>query len=418
MRPLTGGHIVSQYLDIKNEEYKSFKSQIQDQINEARLETRELYAQLEQIKIKKRDNDLCHMAKDIPNLAKGRFNIKPLNVLKGHKNKIADFSWSQNSKKIISASQDGYIIIWDSETGLKKNAIPLESKWVLSSALSPTGKLAASAGLNNNCTIYRVPTTEPINQHIVAIFKGHTGYISGVEFIDEPQVVTSSGDMTCALWDINKSKRIREYSNHLGDVLALTVPKPVSGKTDTFASCGSDGYTYFWDTRSAAAIQHFAINERDVNCIQYFKDQNSIAIGNDEGTVVLFDMRADCPIASYSVNDPNSSRQKEHTFISSTELKWGSSSSSSPRTPISLFSHCFEDRGVVSLDFSISGRLMYACYINLGCIIWDTLKGEVVGTLEDQGQKFSGVRTSPDGLAICTGSWDQYLKLWSPKYMS
>lgn len=415
MRSLTTGNIVSQYLETPTEEYNSYKSQFQQQIDNARLETRSIYAQLDKIKTKKRDTDLFHVTQDIPKLDKTKLNIKPLMALKGHTNKIADFRWSSNSRRILSASQDGYMIIWESDTGLKKHAIPLESKWVLSAAISPSGRLAASAGLNNNCTIYKVPTTEIINQQIVAIFKGHTGYISDVDFIDEPQVVTSSGDMTCALWDINKSKRIREYSSHLGDVLSLSIPKTLQGKSNIFASCGSDGYTYFWDTRSPAATQHFAINERDVNCIQYFRDNNSIAIGNEDGVIILFDTRADCPIATYSINDRNSSRQKEQTYFATTELR-GSSSSSSPRTPISILSNCFEDRGVVSIDFSRSGRLMYACYINLGCIIWDTLKGDVVGTLEGQGPKISGIRASPDGLAICTGSWDQNLKLWSPKY--
>lgn len=417
MRPLTNGNVVSQYLESPTEEYNSCKSQIQQELDKARLETRDIYAQLDRIKTKKRDTDLFQMARDIPRIQRDQFNVKPYNVLKGHTNKIADFRWSNNSRRILSAGQDGYMIIWESDTGLKKHVIPLESKWVLATALSPSTRLAASAGLNNNCTIYKIPSTEIVNQQIVAIFKGHTGYISGVEFMDDTQVVTSSGDMTCALWDLSKSKRIREYSSHLGDVLSLCVPKTRQGKSDIFASCGSDGYTYFWDTRSPAAIQHFAINERDVNCIQYFSDNNSIALGNDEGMVILFDTRADCAIASYSINDRGSSRRKEQTYLETTDFR-SSSSSSSPRTPMSLLSNCFEDRGVVSIDFSVSGRLMYVCYINLGCIIWDTLKGEVVGTLEGHGSKIGAVRTSPDGLAICTGSWDQNLKLWSPKYMS
>jgi len=40
---------------------------------------------------------------------------------------------------------------------------------------------------------------------------GHTGYLSCCRFLDDNQIVTSSGDMTCALWDIETGQQVNTH---------------------------------------------------------------------------------------------------------------------------------------------------------------------------------------------------------------
>ena len=48
-------------------------------------------------------------------------------------------------------------------------------------------------------------------QSIQSIFKGHTAYISECEFIGSNSIVTASGDMTCALWDLDKRYQVSRF---------------------------------------------------------------------------------------------------------------------------------------------------------------------------------------------------------------
>ena len=191
-------HIQPQTLSTS--EQAAIEEGIQQKITFARQESKHLYVQIDKVKSKIQDANLFEMSPQVPSLAKNKINLQSTLTLKGHNNKISDFRWSRDSKSILSASQDGFMLIWDTASGLKRNAIPLDSQWVLSCALSPSGNLAASAGLNNNCTIYRVSKENRVQQNVVSIFKGHTCYISDIEFLDNSHIITSSGDMTCALW--------------------------------------------------------------------------------------------------------------------------------------------------------------------------------------------------------------------------
>ena len=47
----------------------------------------------------------------------------------------------------------------------------------------------------------------------------HTGYISCCRFVDEKTILTSSGDMTCIQWDIEKGARVANFTGHNGDVM-------------------------------------------------------------------------------------------------------------------------------------------------------------------------------------------------------
>ncbi|MES1922785.1 G protein subunit beta, partial [Bonamia ostreae] len=67
---------------------------------------------------------------------KPKLTIKNRKVLKGHFAKIYAISWS-STKKLVSASQDGKMIIWDAMSTNKIMAVPLKSSWVMTCSFSP-----------------------------------------------------------------------------------------------------------------------------------------------------------------------------------------------------------------------------------------------------------------------------------------
>jgi len=152
-----------------------------------------------------------------------RLTLKVRRTLKGHLAKIYSLHWATDKRHIVSASQDGKLIVWDAYTTNKVHAIPLRSSWVMTCAYAPSGNLVACGGLDNICTIYSIRGAGPGGPggqvKMARELSAHSGYLSACRFIDDRRIVTSSGDMSCMLWDIEQGVRTQEFNDHTGDVM-------------------------------------------------------------------------------------------------------------------------------------------------------------------------------------------------------
>ncbi len=230
--------------------------------------------------------------------ALARVNMRPRRVLKGHLAKIYAMHWSTDRRHLVSASQDGKLIIWDAYTTNKVHAIPLRSSWVMTCAYAPSGNFVACGGLDNICSVYRLSDREgPVR--VAKELTGHSGYLSCCRFINDQRVITSSGDMTCMLWDVQNGTKVTEYADHLGDVMSISI-NPTNN--NVFASGACDAFAKLWDIRTGKAIQTFAGHESDINAIQFFPDGNAFATGSDDASCRMFDIRADRELQIYSVS--------------------------------------------------------------------------------------------------------------------
>ena len=159
----------------------------------------------------KNAEDLSSMAPS--SVSVDKLNIKNRKVLKGHFAKIYAMHWAENDgdlgKNLVSASQDGKLIVWNALSTNKVHAIPLRSSWVMTCAFSPTGTKVACGGLDNICSLYNLQSKDqPIK--VSRELAAHTGYLSCCRFIGGggEQILTSSGDMTCMLWEVENGVNI------------------------------------------------------------------------------------------------------------------------------------------------------------------------------------------------------------------
>jgi len=79
-------------------------------------------------------------------------DLKVRRVLKGHASKIYAMQFCKGSRKLVSASQDGNLLVWDAMTALKLHAVPLRSTWVMTCGYSPSGRFVSCGGLDNICS--------------------------------------------------------------------------------------------------------------------------------------------------------------------------------------------------------------------------------------------------------------------------
>lgn len=301
--------------------------------------------------------------------------LKQRRILKGHFGKIYALHWSSDSRHLVSASQDGKLIIWNGFTTNKVHAIPLRSSWVMTCAYSPSGNLVACGGLDNLCSVYKLSSSKDgtaTQQKTYGELAQHEGYLSCCRFIRDDEIVTSSGDSTCILWDVEAKSPKAIFNDHTGDVMSVSI----YDQNEIFVSGSCDATAKLWDHRQAkSCVKTFPGHESDINSVQFFPDGNAFGTGSDDSSCRLFDIRAYGQLNKYS-----------------------------------------DDKilcGITSVAFSRTGKLLFAGYDDYICYVWDTQLGQLVEQLIGHENRVSCLGVTDDGKALCTGSWDTLLKIWA-----
>uniref|UniRef100_A0A8D0VI70 G protein subunit beta 2 n=1 Tax=Sus scrofa TaxID=9823 RepID=A0A8D0VI70_PIG len=183
--------------------------------------------------------------------------------------------------------------------------------------------------------------------------------------------LTPSCHLSSALWDIETGQQTVGFAGHSGDVMSLSLAP--DGRT--FVSGACDASIKLWDVRDSMCRQTFIGHESDINAVAFFPNGYAFTTGSDDATCRLFDLRADQELLMYS-----------HDNII-----------------------C----GITSVAFSRSGRLLLAGYDDFNCNIWDAMKGDRAGVLAGHDNRVSCLGVTDDGMAVATGSWDSFLKIWN-----
>ena len=243
--------------------------------------------------------------------------------------------------------------------------------------------MVACGGLDNLCSIYSLDSQSAgLPNRATRELSAHDGYLSCCRFIDKNRILTSSGDSTCMLWDVERGENLTTFKGHQGDTMSLSICPTDS---NLFASGSCDAVAKVWDLRTGGCTHSFSGHESDINSVTFHPAGTALGSGSDDSTCRIFDLRA-CGESSCFSNDKIT---------------------------------C----GITSVDFSKSGRFFFAGYDNYSCLAWDALGRVDAPAITLAGSSGHENRvsclginhgsSSTGGTALCTGSWDTYLKVWA-----
>jgi len=241
-------------------------------------------------------------------------------------------------------------------------------------AYSPSGNLVACGGLDNLCSLYKLPQDgkDASVTKTYAELAQHEGYLSCARFIADDEILTSSGDSTCILWDVPTKTPKAVFTEHTGDVMSISV----FDSKDVFVSGSCAATARLWDHRKGkSSVKTFRGNESDINSVSFLPDGTGFGTGSDDSSCRLFDIRSYMQLNKF---------HNEKILC-----------------------------GITSLAFSKSGSLLFAGYDDYNCYAWDTRLGQLVDQLVGHDNRVSCLGVTDDGKALCTGSWDTLLKVWA-----
>lgn len=120
-------------------------------------------------------------------------------------------------------------------------------------------------GLDNKVTVYPLSQEDDVStrKKIVATL---TSYMSCCVFPNsDQQILTGSGDSTCALWDVESGQQLQSFLGHSSDVMSIDLAPSETGNTFVSGSC--DKMVLIWDMRTGQCVQSFEGHQSDVNSV-------------------------------------------------------------------------------------------------------------------------------------------------------
>ncbi|KAF7964846.1 hypothetical protein HWV62_2502, partial [Athelia sp. TMB] len=287
-----------------------------------------------------------------------------------HPSGVYAVAFSPDGLRIASGSEDGFVRVWDAETGALV-AAPFKGHtgYVYSVAFSPDGQWIASGSYDKSVCVWNAET----GALIAGPFAGHTHWVNSVAFSPGGQRIASgSSDESIRIWNSQTGALIAgPFKEHTGEVKAVAF----SPDGRRIASGSQDMSIQVCDAETGAPVAGpFEVHTRQIYSVAISPDGKRIASGSEDKSVRVWNVE---------------------TGVLSVAPFEGHTS------------------GVYSVAFSPDGQRIASGSFDRTVRVWDVKSGALVaGPFHGHTNWIRSVAFSPDGQRIASGSHDKSVRIW------
>jgi len=370
-------------------------------------------------------------------------------ILKGHNAYVNSATFSPDGRKILSASWDNTIRIWDANTGQCIDTLIGHTSSVKSAVFSPDGKFIASASWDNTIRIWDANTGDCVGKPLIE----HTDNVNSVAFSPDGKILASaSDDKTIRIWDANTWKCTNTLIGHTSSVESVAfspdgkfiasaswdntiriwntnngecIGKPLIGHKDLIhsvvfspngeliVSASNDETIRIWNVKTRTSRKIKGLTEGGLLSASFSPDGKYVVSGSSDGYVYLWDI--DGNLIHYPASD---------NAISSVLF--------SPDGEKILLASCDNTiRIIVCFKQSINNQLKNVKYVtetatspdgkhfasasndDWSINITNVSTGEsICKPLKGHAEIISSIAYSPDGKLLLSASWDNTVRIW------
>ncbi|KIM23657.1 hypothetical protein M408DRAFT_252717, partial [Serendipita vermifera MAFF 305830] len=333
--------------------------------------------------------------------------------LLGHKSAVSSVAFSPDGTRVVSASYDKTIQVWDPETA-EMVAGPFEGHLdgVTSVEFSPNGTRIVSGSYDMKILVWDAGTAEIV----AGPFEGHNDIVSSVGFSpDGTRVLSGSYDKTIRVWDAETAQMLAgPFVGHTKIVTSVAF-----SPDGTRIVSGSDDKTIrLWDAKTAEMVARpFEGHTQGVRSVAFSSDGKRVVSGSYDKTIRIWDVtdakivagpfEGHAQVVSSVAFSPDGTRIASGSHDSTIRV-WDAETAQMIARP-------FEGHTswVRSVGFSPDGTRIVSGSQDNTIRVWDADIAELVPTpFEGHNKAISSVAFSPDGTCVVSGSHDTTIRMW------
>ena len=331
-------------------------------------------------------------------------------IIKGHTDNVNSASYSPDGKRIVSASLDNTVKIWDAETGMELKTLDGHTDRVNFASFSPDGKRIVSASYDKTVKIWDAQTgTELKTLELV----GHTSFVLFASYSpDGKRIVSASDDKTIKIWDAETGTELKTLKGHTDRVNFASY----SPEGKSIASASDDKTVRIWDVETETEPNTLEGHASLVLSASFSPDGKRIVSASYDKTVRIWDAETRTELktleghidrANFATFSPDGKRIVSASYDKTVRI-WDAETGTVSKT---LEGHT---DWVLSASYSPDGKRIVSASYDKTVKIWDAQTGTELKTLELVGHTSFVLFASysPDGKRIVSASDDKTIKIW------
>jgi WD40 repeat protein len=286
-------------------------------------------------------------------------------ILVGHADIVNSCDVSRDGKRVVSASSDQELKIWNAESGALLLTLRGHGASVENCVFSPDGSRILSADRDGQLKLWATDSGQQIMQ-----FAGHREPVANCAFSpDGNRVISASYDRTVRIWNTGTGEELRPRLRHRREAVGCAFSPDKEGTR--IVSSTADGNIAIWSSTGSKPKQWHAHSKSTFTC-RFSQDGKTVFSCSEDGTLKRWDAETCELIMSYEGH----------------------------RAPVWTF------------GLSKDGSRLVSGSEDGSVIVWDVATGQQLAKLTGHSDDVWGVAFYPDGKRVASASWDMALRIW------
>jgi WD40 repeat protein len=341
-----------------------------------------------------------------------RGDAEPLHVLEGHSGWVNSASFSPDGRRILSASHDGTLRFWNARTGKSLAVLHGHAAATRTCKFRPDGVSVFSASEDGEIRVWNIDEFE----HEFALH-GHETFVYGAAFHpDGERVFSASWDGTARLWNATSGRSLRSFDHGKDNYVASVACRPDGKMLATYAR---DDSVRLWDVETGALLHRWEIptNHFNDSRVVFSSDGKLLASGSHDGRIRLLDVDTR---AEHTMLEKHLTAVCDVAF--SPDGRWLASAGSHGDRSVRIWDVATKqlvhvlpghDSAVGAVAWNRDGtRLASGSHDDGLVLLWDTADWTRIGAMK-QGAKVYSLAFTPNGKLLAAACSDNLIRFWN-----